>query len=70
MLDTQTKMPTARYLFVGLLFVLISAIFLRMVWGFVLAVVMAAIFTGLSQPLYDRVMRRVGGRKALAAILP
>ena len=59
---------TAQRVCVALLFVLISALFLRMIWGFLLAVVMAAIFTGLANPLYTRLLRLLGGRKSFAAL--
>ena len=49
------------------LFVLISAIFMRLIWGFLLAVVMAAIFAGLTYPLYTRLLRLFRGRKPAAA---
>jgi len=35
-----------------LLFLVISAVFLGMIWDFLLAVLMAAIFSGLSNPVY------------------
>ena len=59
---------TAQRVCVALLFVLISALFLRMIWGFLLAVVMAAIFTGLANPLFTRLLRLLGGRKSVAAL--
>ena len=59
---------TAQRVCVALLFVLISAIFLRMIWGLLLAVFMAAIFTGLANPLYTRLLRLLGGRKSVAAL--
>ena len=59
---------TAQRVCVALLFVLISALFLRMIWGFLLAVVMAAIFSGLANPLFTRLLRLLGGRKSVAAL--
>ena len=52
---------------VALLFIVISAVFLHMIWGLLLAVVMAAIMTGLTYPLYNRLVKLFGGRKAAAA---
>ena len=52
---------------VALLFFLTTAIFLRMIWGFVLAVFVAAIFTGMAYPLYVKLLRLLGGRKELAS---
>jgi predicted PurR-regulated permease PerM len=49
-------------------FVLISVIFLWLVRGFILAVVMAAIFAGLTHPLYTRVLTLFRGRRAAAAM--
>ena len=53
--------------FLLLLVVGISALFLTMVRGFLLAVFLAAIFAGMSYPLYARVRDRLGGRDALAS---
>jgi len=39
---------------VVLLFVLISAVFMRLIWGLLMAVVVAAISAGLTYPLYTR----------------
>lgn len=54
---------------VVVLFLLISAVFLRLIWGFVVAVVMAAIFAALAYPLYTRMLKIVRGRSAVAAAL-
>lgn len=62
----QTRLTLQRVC-VALLFVLVSAIFLHMIWGFLLAVFMAAILTGLTYPLYTRLLRYVRGRKPAAA---
>jgi predicted PurR-regulated permease PerM len=53
--------------FLLLLVVGISALFLTMVRGFLLAVFLAAIFAGMSYPLYATVRNRLGGRAALAS---
>jgi len=50
-----------------LLFLVISAVFIGMIWDFLLAVLMAAIFSGLSNPVYERLLRLFGGRKTPAA---
>jgi len=49
------------------LLILISAVFLRMIWSLLLAVIVAAILAGLTSPLYKRLLRMVGGRKAIAS---
>ena len=55
--------------YVLVLFLLISVVFLRLIWGFVVAVVMAAIFAALAYPLYTRMLKIVRGRSAVAAAL-
>lgn len=46
----------------------ISAAFLAMVWTFVLTILMAVIFSGLSYPSFQRLESKMGGRSSLAAI--
>ena len=58
---------TLQRAFVLFFFILISILFLRLVWGFLLAVVMAAILAGLTHPLYSRLLRFFRGRRAAAA---
>jgi len=53
--------------FVAILFVVISALFLRMTWSLLLPVFMAAIFVGLTDPLYKRLLRTFHGRRSVAA---
>ena len=53
--------------FVLLLLLFISAVFLAMVWPFLMTIIMAAIFAALARPLYRWLMRRFGGRRSLAA---
>jgi predicted PurR-regulated permease PerM len=62
--QARTTLQRAYVLF---FFILISIIFLRLVWGFLVAVVMAAIFAGLAHPLYSRLLRFFRGRRAAAA---
>ena len=45
----------------------ISLLFMFMIRRFLMAVFLAAIFTGLTRPIYKRVARRLGGRENLAA---
>jgi len=52
---------------VVLLFVLISAVFMRLIWGLLMAVVVAAISAGLTYPLYTRLLKFFRGRKPAAA---
>lgn len=45
----------------------ISALFFRMIQGFVLALLLAAVSAGLAYPMYERVLSFVKDRKSLAA---
>jgi predicted PurR-regulated permease PerM len=53
--------------FVLLLLLFISAIFLAMIWQFLMTIIMAGIFSALFHPLYRRLRRGFGGRSSLAA---
>jgi predicted PurR-regulated permease PerM len=57
-----------RQAFLLLLVTAISAAFVAMIRAFLLTILLAAIFAGLSYPVYQWIYVRVGGRKALAAI--
>jgi len=62
---TETRFRQA---FLLLLITAISAAFVAMIRSFLLTILLAAIFAGLSYPVYEWVLVRVRGRKALAAI--
>jgi predicted PurR-regulated permease PerM len=62
---TETRFRQA---FLLLLVTAISAAFVAMIRTFLVTILLAAIFTGLSYPLYERILGGVGGRRALAAI--
>ena len=62
---TETRFRQA---FLLLLVTAISAAFVAMIRVFLLTIVLAAIFAGLSYPLYEWILARVGGGKAVAAI--
>ncbi len=47
----------------------ISLLFLQIVRGFLVAVLLAAIFAGMSYPLFKRISRRLGGRENLASVI-
>ena len=51
-----------------LLVIFISAIFLSMIQDFLMAIFLAGIFSALAQPLYRRIERWYGGRRALASL--
>jgi predicted PurR-regulated permease PerM len=62
---TETRFRQA---FLLLLVTAISAAFVAMVRAFLLTIVLAAIFAGLSYPLYEWTLGRFRGRKTLAAV--
>ena len=47
----------------------VSAIFIAMIRGFFLAILLAAIFSGLLYPLFNRLKKRLKGKEGLASIL-
>ncbi len=53
--------------FLILLVVAISAAFAAMIQGFLMTILVAAIFTGLLHPIYARLVSRFGGRRPLAS---
>jgi predicted PurR-regulated permease PerM len=55
--------------FVLTLALLTSVAFLYMIRGFLMTLLLAAIFAALAYPLYRRVVRLLGGRKTLASIV-
>jgi hypothetical protein len=62
---TETRFRQA---FLLLLVAAISVAFVAMVRAFLLTILLAAIFAGLSYPVYEWMLRRVRGRTALAAV--
>jgi len=69
--DKQAREPLFQRLAFLLILVAISAGFLYMVWSFVMPLLMAAAFTGLTYPLYERLLRllRKPQLAALASLL-
>ena len=63
------KSPNFMKASVLVLTLLVTALFFAMLRPYVMTLLMAAITTGLSLPLYDRVLRLLRGRRRLAAIL-
>ena len=63
---SRTKFRTA---FVLLLVLVVSILFLAVIWPFVLPLLLGALVAGLCGPLYRRLTRLLGGRKSLAAAL-
>ncbi len=62
---TETRFRQA---FLLLLVAAISVAFVAMIRAFLLTILLAAIFTGVSYPVYQWLLGRLRGRKALAAI--
>lgn len=56
-----------KLVFVIVLVILVTALFLAMIRGFLLTILLAAIFAGLVHPLYSRLGRLFRGRKNLAS---
>ena len=69
--DRQARVVTEtrfRQAFLLLLVTAISAAFVAMIRAFLLTILLAAIFAGLSYPLYQWILARMRGRKPLAAV--
>ena len=47
----------------------VSGIFLFMIKGFLIALVLGAVFTGLANPLYSWLLGKMPGRRSLVAVL-
>jgi predicted PurR-regulated permease PerM len=62
---TETRFRQA---FLLLLVAAISAAFVAMIRSFLVTILLAAIFAGLSYPVYQWMLRRLGGHRAMAAI--
>lgn len=56
-----------RNIFLVALVVAITLLFVAMIRSFLLTILLAAILSGLAHPLYDRLRRRFGDRRALAS---
>lgn len=63
------KQDRARVVFVVILLVAVSSLFVAMTRTFLITILLAAIFSGLAQPLYERIERVLRGRRKLASIL-
>jgi predicted PurR-regulated permease PerM len=58
-----------RVAFVVLLVAAVSALFLVVIWPFLKPLLLGAIFSGLSSPLYQWITRKLGGRASLGAVV-
>ena len=54
--------------FVLLVTVAYAILFLALIWGFVEALLLAAVFAGILHPMYRRLQRSFGGRSTLASL--
>ena len=54
--------------FVLLVTVACAILFLALIWGFVEALLLAAVFAGILHPMYRRLQRSFGGRSTLASL--
>jgi predicted PurR-regulated permease PerM len=54
---------------IGLATFATSALFINMIWDFVIALLLAAIFSAMANPLYHKVLDKVGGRSGVSAVI-
>lgn len=64
----MTIAETYRRNFLALLLIIVTVAFFMMMRGFLITLLLAAIFAGLVSPLYRRLLSRFRGRRRLAAI--
>ena len=62
------KQDSVNKLVLLLLLLFITALFLAMIRQFLMTLLLAAIFSGLSYPFYRKLEEKFGGRKVLASI--
>ncbi len=66
-MQASTQSDRWSKLFLIVLVIAISAVFFGMIRRFLVTILLAAIFSGLAHPLYQRFVRWFGGRRALAS---
>jgi predicted PurR-regulated permease PerM len=68
---SDTKLSTERFqkTFLFVLAVAISFVFYSMIKGFLVSLLLAGIAAGMAHPLYSRLARWFGGRRALASVI-
>ena len=59
-----------KMLAVGLATLAISALFIGLIWHFLMALFLAAIFSAMASPLHRKILSLVGGRRGLATAIP
>ena len=57
-------------IFLIALALLITVVFYHMVSAFIITIFLAAVFSGMMHGVYQRLVRRLGGRKAAASAWP
>ena len=67
MLRGNLGSPKFRVTFLLLLASVISILFLRLIWGFLLPLLMAAVMAGLASPVYRRLVKLFRNHKAVAS---
>lgn len=69
MTEDRTELRKHHVTFLLILAIAVSVLFFGMISDFIVALLLAAIFAGLSYPLYTRALSWFGGREGLAATL-
>ena len=68
MSDSGAPRERLRRTFLLVLTLAISVLFVAVIRGFLMAVLLAAIFSGMAHPFYKRMLRRLGDRRASASV--
>ena len=68
-MSSSTPAARHRLISLGLATIGISARFIGMIWNFLIALFLAAIFSAMAAPLYRKILSLVGERKGLSAAL-
>ncbi len=66
-MDRTQKQQSLRWGLLLLLALVISGLFFQMIHSFIMSVLLAAIFAGIAQPLYQRLLTKLNGRANTAA---
>lgn len=66
--QSQPKLRLAMFA-VGLATLAISALFIGMIWDFLIALLLAAVFSAMANPFYRKVLDKVGSRTGIATAI-
>lgn len=69
MTDSNLNPMKLTMLAVGIATLAITALFIGMIWDFLIALFLAAVFSAMATPLHKRILSLLGGREGLAAAL-